>query len=170
MILYKLYTEVQGCILKSSQPPAEESNFIPDSRGSLWWQHPAVQSVKYTQVYSAGWCPSVWGHWEEKLSVFGVWKLIPSPGSSSLFLLTSYVTQSWLLRQSWQWRSPAARGRVQQTDDTCFQYHSEISWLQIQRSWKRQTGIFTQEQGDFWASRHRTNFKLQEVGGLLKVN
>lgn len=55
----------------------------------------------------------------------------------TLSLLTSYWTRSWLLRQSWRWRWPAVQGHVQRTDGTCFLCHSETSWLQIQRSWRR---------------------------------
>lgn len=78
----------------------------------------------------------VFGSWGGK--VVGSWSPVQVlQSAASLFLFTSYVTRSWLLRRSWRWRSPAARGRVQQTDGTCFRSHSEISWLQIQRSWKK---------------------------------
>lgn len=136
-----------------------------NSRGSLWWRRPAVQSVKKkknTQVYSAepepgaGVCGLiVFGSREEKLLVLDVGSRFFAP---SLVPFTSCVTRSWPLRRSWRWRSPAAPGRVRQTDGTCFQSHSGISWQQIQRSWKkrgrRHTGIFIQEQGDFRAQLH----------------
>lgn len=57
------------------------------------------------------------------------------------FSFTSYVTRSWLSRQSWRWRLPAARGHAQRIDGTYFQSHSEISWRQIQRSWRKQREI-----------------------------
>lgn len=132
MILYRFYTNFQ-------KPPADELNFIHERLGSLWWRYPAMKSVQNTPVHSAGWTSgtrfwSVLVHrfwsWEEKL-----W--LEAGFQSRLFtLLTSYLTQSWLSRQSWRWRWPAARGRVRQTDGTCFQSRSEISWLQIQRSWR----------------------------------
>ena len=101
----------------------------------------------------------VWGYiifWEEKLVLHS---------AASLFLFTSYVTQSWLSRQSWRWRSPAAQGRAQRIDGTYFQSHSAISWQQIQRSWRKRREM----DGNIYTSAESPTVSRQKFGVMFKV-